>query len=64
LNHPNHVLPTEIATVAEVAERLKVDPSTVRRWISSGVLKAVRIGGTTLRVDLASLTFEPIGGAV
>lgn len=50
-------------TVGEVADLLKVNPSTVRRWIAQGVLKAVRIGKTTLRVDLSSLQYETIGVA-
>lgn len=33
-------------TVREVAERVRVDPVTVRRWIKAGRLKAVRPGGT------------------
>jgi excisionase family DNA binding protein len=35
----------EFLTIAEVAERLKVDERTVRRWIKSGQLKAHKIGG-------------------
>ena len=31
----------ELLTVHEVANRLRVDDTTVRRWISNGVLKAV-----------------------
>ncbi|WP_407665156.1 helix-turn-helix domain-containing protein [Microcella humidisoli] len=50
-------------TVNETAELLKVNPSTVRRWVSQGVLTAVRIGKTTLRVDLSSLRYETIGAA-
>ncbi len=50
-------------TVNEVAERLKVNPSTVRRWAATGVLTAVRIGKTTLRLDYNSLRFEAIGAA-
>lgn len=33
----------ELLTVAEVAKMLRVDGTTVRRWISSGVLEAVRL---------------------
>jgi excisionase family DNA binding protein len=50
------------ATVKDAAEAFKVDPSTIRRWISQGVLSAVRIGKTTLRVDLSSLQVQPIIG--
>ena len=36
----------ELLTVAEVAARLKVPPSTVRRWIREGKLRATMMGGT------------------
>jgi excisionase family DNA binding protein len=32
-------------TVAEVAERLRINPETVRVWIRSGKVKGIRIGG-------------------
>ena len=32
-------------TVAEVAERLRVHPDTLRRWLRSGRLKGVMMGG-------------------
>ena len=35
---------TETMTVAQVAERLKVQPKTVRKFIRSGTLKASNIG--------------------
>jgi len=34
---------TELLTVHEVAEVLCVDDTTVRRWIKSGVLEAIRL---------------------
>jgi excisionase family DNA binding protein len=37
-------------TVSEVADRLKVDPSVVRRWIYAGVLKGYQVGGRRWRV--------------
>jgi len=33
----------ELLTVHEVAEVLRVDDTTVRRWIKNGVLEAVRL---------------------
>lgn len=33
----------QLLTVAEVANRLRVDDTTVRRWIKSGVLEAVTL---------------------
>jgi excisionase family DNA binding protein len=35
-----------LLTVPEVAERLRVNPESVRRWIRSGRLKGVLFGGT------------------
>ena len=33
----------DLLTVNEVAEFLRVDPTTVRRWIKNGVLQAVAL---------------------
>lgn len=33
----------KLLTVAEIAKRLRVDDTTVRRWIHSGALKAVTL---------------------
>lgn len=39
---PEAVSPQEnLLTITEVARRLRVDPTTVRRWITNGVLEAV-----------------------
>jgi len=35
---------TEYLTVSEVAERLKVQPLTVRRWLNSGDLTGIQLG--------------------
>jgi len=43
-------MPTEFLTVREVAERLKLNPQTVRRWIRAGLLPASRIGRRQWRV--------------
>jgi len=40
----------ELLTVKEVAARLKVNPQTVRRWIRTGRLPAVRYGARAWRV--------------
>jgi len=42
-------------TVNEVAERLKVHPQSVYRWIYSGKLNALKIGGV-LRIKEEELT--------
>jgi excisionase family DNA binding protein len=34
---------SELLTVSEVAETLRVDATTVRRWIKNGVLEAVSL---------------------
>jgi excisionase family DNA binding protein len=44
----------EFLTISEVAERLKVNERTVRRWIESGDLKAHKIGNC-VRISLADL---------
>ena len=33
-------------TVAEVVERLRVHPQTIREWLRTGKLQGVRLGGT------------------
>ena len=39
----------ELLTVNEVAQRLRVDATTVRRWIKNGVLKAIALPHRGLR---------------
>ena len=34
----------EVLTVAQVAERLKVNPETVRRWLRSGQMRGTLLG--------------------
>ena len=46
-NPPEH---PEFWTVAEVAERLRVDPRTVRRLVEAGELSAVQFGPKSLRI--------------
>jgi len=40
---------SELLTVAEVAELLRVDPTTCRRWIKNGVLEAISLPHRGLR---------------
>lgn len=35
--------PTDLLTVREVARRLRVDDSTIRRWIKTGALEAITL---------------------
>lgn len=42
-------------TTREVAEMFKVDPKTVKRWIYSGKLKAIRTPGGHYRVTEKSV---------
>ncbi|MGP0053755.1 MAG: helix-turn-helix domain-containing protein [Solirubrobacteraceae bacterium] len=37
-------------TVAEIAARLKINPQTVRNWISRDELRAVRVGARRVRI--------------
>jgi excisionase family DNA binding protein len=52
---PEHVL----LHVSEAAERLRVDPSTVRRWIRNGTMPHVRLGdggpNAPVRIPVAAL---------
>lgn len=45
----------ELLTVEEAAERLKMNPQTVRRWIRQGLLPAAKIGRKEWRIDEADL---------
>ena len=40
------------ASVQAVAEMYDVDPVTVRRWISSGLITGYRIGDRLIKIDL------------
>lgn len=44
-------------TTDQVAKLLQVDPETVRRYVRSGSLKAVKLGGKFIRIDKADLDF-------
>ncbi len=39
----------ELLTVHEVAQQLRVDDTTVRRWIKNGVLEAIELPHSGLR---------------
>ena len=42
-------------TVSEIAARLKVNPQTVRNWITRNELRAVRVGARRVRILRADL---------
>jgi excisionase family DNA binding protein len=52
---------SEMLTVKEVAERLKLQERTIRDWIKIGKIKAVRLG-KAYRIDADELVevFEPV----
>ena len=45
----------QFLTVPEVAAQLRVDPVTVRRWISAGRLPAFRVGRGGYRIKVADV---------
>lgn len=49
------MLDAEYMTVAEIAELFKLNQQTVRNWIDSGRLPAVRIGSRRVRVRRSDL---------
>jgi excisionase family DNA binding protein len=53
----------DFCTIAEAADLLRVSKPTIRRWIGSGKLRAVRLAGRSIRIrrgDLEAL-LEPVG---
>jgi excisionase family DNA binding protein len=51
----NLVQEDDFLTVAEVATRLKVNPQTIRNWITRGEIRAVRVGARRVRILRADL---------
>jgi excisionase family DNA binding protein len=45
----------ELLTVAEIAERLKVNQQTVRNWIDRGELVGIRVGSSRARIRTSDL---------
>jgi len=43
LSHEHHTAEDRLLTVAEIAAKLRVDQTTVRRWIKHGTLEAVSL---------------------
>lgn len=46
---------SELLTVYEVADQLRVHHATVRRWIEDGELGAQRLGKRSIRISRAEL---------
>lgn len=42
-------------TVTEVADRLRVTRQAVYNWIADGRLRAVRVGGKSVRIPISSV---------
>jgi excisionase family DNA binding protein len=47
-----------VLTVPEVAERLRINEETVRRWLRTGKLQGVRLGGTRAGYRIAESEVE------
>jgi excisionase family DNA binding protein len=45
----------EILTVEQVADRLQVNIMTVYKWISQGLLEAIRLSSNALRIEAEEL---------
>lgn len=57
--------PPQLYTIEEAAARLKVGKSTLRRWIRTGKVRAVRVGkALRLRADDLVSLLKDVGGAV
>ena len=56
---------TDLMTVDEAATLLKVDRSTIRRWIREGSLSAYRVGPRRVRIRRADLstTLSPVSSS-
>lgn len=54
-----------LVTIGQAADELQVCERTVRRYISQGRLKGVRLGERLIRIERASLDAltTPVGGA-
>lgn len=46
---------TELLTADELADRLQLRPSTIRRWAREGRIPAVRVTAKVVRYDLADV---------
>lgn len=49
---PAHAPKRRLASVNAASENYDVNPRTVRRWISDGLITGYRVGSTLVKVDL------------
>ena len=45
----------ELVTAEELADRLRVRPSTIRMWSREGLIPVVRVGAKVVRFDYADV---------
>lgn len=55
----------QLITIAQAADALGVEDSTIRRWIRDGRLPAFRLAGRQVRIDVKAVDalLTPIGTA-
>ncbi|MGC0363268.1 excisionase family DNA binding protein [Rhodococcus sp. 27YEA15] len=55
----------KLVTIAQAAEAVGVEDSTIRRWIRDGRLPAFRLAGRQVRIDVTAVDalLTPIGAA-
>jgi excisionase family DNA binding protein len=54
---------SDLLTVTEAAERVRVSPETIRNWLKDGYLKGTRLPGGDYRVnseDLERILKQPV----
>ncbi len=44
-----------LLTADELADRMRVQPGTIKGWAREGLIPAVRIGGRVIRFDFADV---------
>jgi excisionase family DNA binding protein len=55
----------KLITIAQAADALGVEDSTIRRWIRDGRLPAFRLAGRQVRIDVTAVDalLTPIGAS-
>lgn len=54
----------ELVSIRAAADYCDVDPRSIRRWVASGRLNALRVGPRLIKIDVAELdkVMQPVGG--